>query len=141
MTYVEGDDELSSWLHIRCATWEVEPVGFLRRLSVLLFVSCHSLLASQPQGEPTGPEVPLVRLKDTLRNSSPAQIFAALRNDSTFGDLTDVQELWIISTATTNVRALYWSRLRHAATEILAKTLAREGHDCTTDDLVKPEHS
>ncbi|WP_172381806.1 hypothetical protein [Streptomyces sp. MNP-20] len=139
--YIEGDDVLSAWLETRCETWEVEPTGFLRRLSVLLFVSCHSVLARPLEEAPEGLPLPLASLKDALENSSSAQIFAALHSSPAFVDLVDAQELWIISTGVTNVRALYWSRLRYAATEILTKILAREGQECTMEHLVKPERS
>ncbi|QDQ15947.1 hypothetical protein [Streptomyces spectabilis] len=139
--YIENDNDLSSWLHTRYASWEVVPAGFLRRLSTLLFVACHALLSSQPEEEPGRTGIPLASLKETLGENSPAQIFAVLHSSPDFDDLTDAQELWIISTGVTNVRALYWSRLRHAATEILTKILAWEGPDCSTEDLVHPEHS
>ncbi|MEW2528432.1 hypothetical protein [Streptomyces sp. NPDC047071] len=139
--YIEGDDDISSWLQEGCAMWEVEPAGFLRRLSVLLFVYCHALLSGQLEEASDGPGFSLVSLKDAIDNSSLLQIFAARHSDPAFGELVDVQELWIISTGVTNVRALYWSRLRFSATGALLRILAREGQDCTLEDLMKPERS
>lgn len=138
VAYIEGDEELSSWLHTRCTSWKVETTAYRRRLSALYFVACHELTASRPEVASSPHGIPLASLKRTLEERSLIELFAGLTNDPRYGDLRDVQEIWLISTGITNSHHLYWGWLHHGAIEFLYKILKREGQDLTTADLVQP---
>ncbi|MEU2561637.1 hypothetical protein ABZ626_20210 [Streptomyces longispororuber] len=136
IVHIESDDELRSWLSERCRVWEVEEEGFKRCLSALFFVTAYALIPDETAEN--APRLSLLSMLEAIEKKTVVDLFAPITKGADYETSPDAQEVWIISTGVTPVRALYWSHLRHAATELLTMMTAEGLRERTVKDLAEP---